>query len=162
MKSRVFSHICMATVIVLSTQIWGCASESYIAAKKDSAIVQLAGTGRNTGQIGRAVLVPREEVTEVAIEVIGLSVDVTTPLQLYSYIFAGRCGQLGGQPQYSLTKSVLATGIGGQLVTSTTAGPFNVTNIAPVPIARLKESSHAIVVRTSPADGGLEIFCGNI
>ncbi|MEJ8846674.1 hypothetical protein [Variovorax rhizosphaerae] len=156
-------RFCLAGALVampLMACLWGCAS-SNTEARQDVVTVALSGTGMNAGQSGRAVLVPRDDVTQVSIQVSGLSVGVTLPVHLYTYVFAGRCGNLGAKPIYDLTRNVRVTGIGGQSAMSN-RGPFNLANTAPVPIAQLKGSPHALVVRTSPADASVDVFCGNL
>jgi hypothetical protein len=37
-----------------------------------------------------------------------------------------------------------------------------VSNTAPTPLPKLRGGDFAIVVKTAPADGDLEIYCGNV
>ena len=66
--------------------------------------------------------------------------------------------KLKPQASYALTDRVLA----GARFGSSAGGPFTVSNTAPVPIDKLRAGGLAIVVKTSPADGDVEIFCGNV
>jgi hypothetical protein len=81
------------------------------------------------------------------------------PVHLYTFIHEGSCSNLGAQPAYALLDRVLAQSTGGG---RSTGGPFTIANTAPLPVERLRSAGHALVVRTSPADGSREIFCGDI
>jgi hypothetical protein len=67
---------------------------------------------------------------------------------------------LPAKPAHALTGRVLAqsgrTAGGGTPV----AGPFTVANTVALPLDGLRRARYAIVIRTSPADGDVEIFCG--
>ena len=126
----------------------------------DAVYVTLQATARNTGQIGRAFLLPEGGKTRVQVEVSGVPPMLATrPVHLYTYLYSGRCDQRSPKPAFSLLDRVLAQSPAG---TSTLRGPYTVSNTAPVPLGRLLSSPYAIVVQTSPADGGVDIFCGNV
>lgn len=126
--------------------------------------IPLSATGYNAGEIGTAILIPRGNSTDVKLEVSGVPNYVTRPVYLYAYIHEGVCGNLSPKPAYALTDHVLAhslsrpTALDGVSV----KGPFTVSNTAPVTLEKLRLSPHAIKVQTAPADGGFDIFCGNI
>ena len=124
--------------------------------------VQLSATGMNAGQTGKAFLRPQSDATVVTIEVSGLSVATTSPLQLYMAVFEGRCGALAPSPKYMLDKVVLVTDPNNPTSLSSGGGPFRLTNTAPATLTQLTSSPHALVVRTSPADLNREVFCGNL
>ncbi len=39
---------------------------------------------------------------------------------------------------------------------------MDAVNPAPAPLAVLRGTPHTLVVRTSPADGNVDLFCGNL
>ena len=39
---------------------------------------------------------------------------------------------------------------------------FTIAKVVPVPMATLRSDAYAIVLRTSPADGNWDIFCGDV
>jgi hypothetical protein len=125
--------------------------------------VSLAATPRNAGEIGRAFLVPRGEVTDVIVEVSGVPPQATSrPVHLYTFLYDGPCDRLPARPAHALTGRVLAQR--GRTVGAATpvGGPFTVANTVSLPLDALRGPRYAIVVRTSPADGDVEIFCGTI
>ena len=126
----------------------------------DTVYVTLQATTRNAGQIGRAFLLPEGGGSRIQVEVSGVPPMLSTrPVHLYTYLYAGRCDQRSAKPAFALLDRVLAqtpSGTGGL------RGPFTVSNTAPLPFARLTAGPYAIVVRTSPADGSIDIFCGNV
>jgi hypothetical protein len=85
----------------------------------------------------------------------------TRPVHLYTFIYDGVCGKLGPDPAYSLLERVLASSPSSAGMVPL-AGPFTVSNTAPLPMQKLRDGNYAIVVKTSPADGNREIFCGNV
>lgn len=123
--------------------------------------MQLIATGMNAGEVGKAILLPQGESTRVTIQATGVGVPVTPPLELYMFIYAGRCGSLGGEPKFTMTRTVRVTAADPS-ASATTAGPFTLTNTAPATLSELRSSPHALVVRTSPADSNVEAFCANL
>jgi hypothetical protein len=116
----------------------------------------------NAGEVGKAFLCPQGDATVVTIEVSGLAVTVTPPVQLIMAVYEGRCGSLGAKPKFTLDKVVQVTEINSPTTMIPTKGPFRLTNTAPVPLSQLTGSPHALVVRTSPGDMNREVFCGNL
>jgi hypothetical protein len=74
---------------------------------------------------------------------------------------AGTCASPGAQPAYALTAQVLAQSPGSTAI-APAGGPFTITNVAPAPLASLRNGRYALRIFTSPADGRREIFCGDI
>lgn len=150
--------------LAVAVLVAGCATESREAASAQSIDVPLKAARTNAGEVGRATLVPtRDDETQVRVVISGAPGHVSRPVHLYSAIHEGRCGNLSAQAAYELDRRVLANSTSNPTAMTTTAGgPLEVTNIAPVSIATLKSKPHAIAVRTSPADGSDEIFCGDI
>jgi hypothetical protein len=123
--------------------------------------VPLQAAPQVAGHWGRAYLMPQGEGTRVLIEVSGVPPQISSrPVHLYTFVYEGTCGELPREPAFALLRRVLA-----QSPSSTgmmpAIGPFTVSNTAPLAFDRLRDRNYAFVVRTSPADGDLEIFCGN-
>ena len=126
----------------------------------DAVYVTLLPTTRNAGQIGRAFLLPEGGKTRVQVEVSGVPPMLATrPVHLYTYLYKGRCDQRSAEPAFALNDRVLAQTPAG---VASGRGPYTVSNNAPLALDRLSAGPYAIVVRTSPADGSVEIFCGNV
>jgi hypothetical protein len=126
----------------------------------DTSYVTLQPTTRNAGQIGRAFLLPEGTGSRIQVEVSGVPPMLSTrPVHLYTYLYAGTCERRSKEPAFSLLTRVLAQSPSGG---ANVRGPFTVSNSAPLPFDRLTAGPYAIVVRTSPADGSVDIFCGNV
>lgn len=136
---------------LLAFVLSGCTSHS------DSEHVQmrLTGTAKNAGRIGQAALSPRGELTDVSIFVSGVPFGVTLPVRMFAYVYPGSCAARGEQPGYALNNTVLTEHRGS-------ADGWRLSRIAQVPLAELRAAPHALVLRTAPADGSQDIFCGEI
>jgi hypothetical protein len=148
----------LATALIVHGTLWGCASPPQ--ARDDRSIaVKLTAAPINAGETGRAILVPLGDRTQVTVIVSGVPPELASrPVHLHSFVYRGSCGSLAAEPSYALTERVLA-----QAATpGAPLGPLTVTNMAPVSIDRLMGEPYAIRVTTAPADGGREIFCGDI
>jgi len=96
--------------------------------------------------------------TLIVLNISGVPPWVVRPVQLYTFIYTGSCAKHGATPAYALNAIVQAnfSGNGGP------SGPFTLEKTAPIAMDALRSGDYAIVVRTSPADGNVDIFCGNI
>lgn len=121
----------------------------------DSVEIQLTATPRNAGRIGQATLSSRGERTELSAFVSGVPLGMTQPVRLYAYLYAGSCATHGAQPAYALNSTVLTSRLGP-------VDGWRLSRSAQVPLATLRATPHALVLRTAPADGGYDIFCGEI
>lgn len=148
----------VASALALAAALASCADRL-----EDGVVsVPLAATSRNAGEIGQAYLIPRGPVTDVIVDVSGVPPLVATrPVHLYTFLYGGRCDDLPPKPLYALTDRVLAQSVRTTAITPV-GGPFRIANTAPFPLETLRRGPHAIVIRTSPADGSVDIFCGNI
>jgi hypothetical protein len=146
---------------IAAVLVAACAATST-APSRDFATIVLQATPRNAGQIGRAFLMPEDDGARVQIEVSGVPPQVSTrPVHLYTFIYEGSCGKLSAQPAYALLDRVLAQSPASSGIVPA-GGPFTVSNTAPLSLDKLRGGTYAIVVKTSPADGDVEIFCGNV
>jgi hypothetical protein len=79
----------------------------------------------------------------------------TRPIRLYTLVYPGTCDHLGPSPAYAMNQTLnthpVAKNRGWTLARS-----------APVPLGELRAGDYAIVVRTTPANGSLDIFRGDI
>jgi hypothetical protein len=146
-------------VAVAAALLGGCAGTGD-ATSRGIVTVRLEAARIAAGEVGEAQLIPQGEATDVRVVVSGVPLALSSrPVHLYTFIHEGSCGNLGAQPAYALLDRVLAQSMGGG---RSTGGPFSIANTAPLPVERLRSGAYALVVRTSPADGNREIFCGDI
>lgn len=126
----------------------------------DPMSIQLMATQSNAGQTGKATLHPQSEKTLVDIIISGVPSFTSPPVHLYSYVYEGTCESHKPQPRFALTRKVLAATDFRPLASGPIRGPFNLSESMPITLQTIRASQHAISVRTSPADGNFEIFCG--
>jgi hypothetical protein len=149
------------SLLILPALLCACAGTAD-APSREFVTIPLAPTPQVAGEIGRAFLLPEGEGTRVQIEVSGVPPQVTTrPVHLYSFVYEGACGKLGAKPAYSLLERVIAQSGSGAGAASP-GGMFAVSNVAPIPLQKLRAGNFAVVVKTSPEDGNIEIYCGNV
>lgn len=117
--------------------------------------VRMTATERNAGEIAQATLVPLEGETGMTLFVSGVPPSVARPVHIYTYIYPGTCASQGASPAYELNRTV-------ETYQDSRGGVWRLSRTAPVALATLRSSSHSIVLRTSPADGNVDIFCGDI
>ena len=128
----------------------GCAGS---AADNQIVNVTLNATQANQGQTGMAVFVDKGDETGLDFTIGGVPSGVSSPLQLQAFIYPGSCANPGARPAYSLNQDTQA--YEGQ------AG-WVMSKVVPVALGSLTATEHAVVVRTSQADGNQDIFCGDI
>ena len=150
--------------IALTAGLVGCAQGPSTSAPQGSSAdglvhVPLAASRWNAGETAWATLVGRGDKTDATIRASGVPPQVGRPIHLYTYIHGGTCGALSARPAYSLTDVVLARSGGA---TGYMGPPYTVANTVEVRLSDLRATPHALVVRSAPADGNLELFCGNI
>jgi hypothetical protein len=118
--------------------------------------VRLAASPQNAGRIAQVTLVPQgTSSTELVFFISGVPSAVTQPAHLYTYIYPGSCGNLGAKPAYAMNQQIV---LGDHLPQRT----WQMSKLVPVTLNELRSGDYAAVVRTSPADGYADIFCGNI
>ena len=147
----------IVSVSALAVSLLACAD----GAREAVLTVPLVATARNAGEIGRAFLISRGAVTDVVVEVSGVPPLIASrPVHLYTYLYEGRCDALPPKSRFALTDRVLAQRAAGAGLPA--GGPFTVSNTVPLALDALRRAHHAIAIRTSSADGNVEIFCGNM
>ncbi len=121
----------------------------------------LTATPYNAGRIGRAYLVPNGDRTLVRIEASGVPDTVTRPIHLYTFIYEGSCAAHADKAAFALAESVLASSVANPAGIGAFGGPLTITNAAPIAFDALRAKPYAIVVKTSPADGDRDLYCGD-
>lgn len=120
---------------------------------KEVLTIRLQGGPQNAASIAQASLVSRGDITDITYFIGGVPVGVSRPVQLYTFIYSGSCAQLSVEPVYSMNSTVQ---------TIPTDSGWRLSKEVPVALNDLRSEPHALVVRTSPADGNTDIFCGGI
>jgi hypothetical protein len=123
--------------------------------------IRLVGTRYNAGKIGKAILVPEGNKTVVHLTLSGVPNGTSLPIHLYPYIYEGTCRSRKLKPSHALTDNVLAQSIIRPQALGAFRGPVQLSQSIPEPFETIRATQYAISVRTSPADGNREIFCGD-
>ncbi|HCS42879.1 MAG TPA: hypothetical protein DIW52_08635 [Pseudomonas sp.] len=137
-------------LVVTVGWISGCATTT------ESQIVNipLNATQYNAGNIAQATLAPMGRETNVSFFIGRVPNWTALPLHVYTYIYPGKCESLGPKPAYEMNQTV---------TTALMSSPaWHLSKKAPVALNELRSGGYAIVLRASPADGGFNLFCGNI
>lgn len=118
--------------------------------------VPLEATIHNAGKIAQATLVDQGERTGITLIIGGVPDGTSRPVHLYTFIYPGRCDHLGPEPAYEMNQIVLADRI------SRAQAGWRLSKWLEVPLAQLRSGGYSLLVRNSPADGGRDLFCGEI
>jgi len=164
MRSTTLIGVCTATGL-LTGLFSGCASvtgDQRDAPGEAFTTVLLAATLYNAGRIGRAYLVPNGDRTIVRIEASGVPETVSRPIHLYTFIYDGSCAARSEKAAFALTETVLASSVANPAGIGAFGGVLTITNVAPISFDALRAKPYAIVVKTSSADGGRDLFCGDL
>lgn len=135
--------------LVVTASLFGCATSST-----PETTVTLQATPRNAGQIANTTLVSRDNKTDFNFFIGGIPDGTTLPLRLYTFVHNGSCQQLG-TVAYAMNDQVNTQRNGG-------TNTWNYYRTAPVEMKELLSGKYAIVVRTAPENGNVNIFCGDI
>ncbi|EEA00178.1 hypothetical protein BH160DRAFT_4526 [Burkholderia sp. H160] len=141
-----FTSVCALTS-VCSTTIASPPSERFN--------VPLTATSQNAGKIAQATLVSAGNATEIVLFVGGVPSNVALPPHFDTYIYPGMCGDLGPNPVIAMNDQVVL----GDHVPQISRW---MSKRVPIALDELRSGDYALVVRTSPADGFENIFCGNL
>lgn len=114
--------------------------------------VDLQATGSNAGHIGYATLSALGETTGVEVFVNGVQ-GFLRPVRLYTYIYTGTCSAMGAKPVYSMND---------QVTTRRTQAGWEYSRTAQVSLKDLRSTSHVLLLRSSPEEGSVDQFCGEI
>ena len=124
----------------------------------DTVSFTLQAGSRNAGETGRGFMTAHGDRTLINLTITGVPPWVGRPIQLFTYVYAGSCAKRDATPAYALNDTVQVTAQNSVGV----SGPFTIAKVVPVPMAALRSGGYAIVLRTSPADGNWDIFCGDM
>ncbi len=142
-------------LIMIAASLPGCETGSVTAPDSQNVDIRMDATQRNAGRIARATLVPLGNETSMTVFVSGVPADVTRPVHLYTYIYPGTCANPGAAPAFELNRTV-------NTYQHFRGDVWRLTKTAPVALTTLRSSDYSIILRTSPADGAFDLFCGNI
>ena len=126
--------------------------------RPDTVSFMLQAGPRNAGETGRGFMTAQGDRTLINLTITGVPPWVVRPIQLFTFVYAGSCVKRDATPAYALNDTVQVnaqSGIG-------LSGPFTLAKTLPVPMATLRSGEFAIVLRTGPADGNWDIFCGDM
>lgn len=130
------------------------------AARKDLTEIKLHAVDHSSSS-GRATIVAVKGSTSVAIEIGRLPDNITVPIHLKAFIYAGSCANKGATPQFSLTRNELADSESGPGQIGAATGPVRLSGTAPVSLATLRASPFSVSVSSTAADGNKELLCGD-
>lgn len=142
-------------LMVAAATSQGCGLSTGSPQDRQIVSVPLTATHVNAGKIAEATLVDEGKATGLTLVIGGVPDNVSRPVHLYTFIYPGTCSRLGAEPAYELNRIVLADRIGRY------AG-WRLAKSVPAGLEQLRSGGYSIVVRTGPADGNLDIFCGEI
>lgn len=143
------------TIVAVSSMGCGTTGES-----RDSRVVnvKLDATRYNAGEIAQATLVAQGGETGINLFLSDVPDGVALPPHLYTYIYPGACHDLGAEPAYEMNRTVLPL----DYMSGTSSAGMRLSKRAPVALDTLQGGDYSLVVRTSPADGNQNIFCGSL
>ena len=134
-------------IIVVRSGIGGCASAPGAGpGSSDKFNVRLTPGPQNAGHIGEASFAAQGGATNIVLTLSGVPSQVTRPVNLYTYIYEGTCGNLNPKPAYSLNEVVLAR------AESPSGAGFTLNKLAPVPLEKLRSGRYAVAVRAQAPD----------
>ncbi|MEG2005402.1 MAG: hypothetical protein RR014_05125 [Bilophila sp.] len=116
--------------------------------------VPLLATPQNLGQIANATLASQGNQTGFTFVISGVPSGTLRPLNLYTSIHEGTCKQTG-PVAYTMNDRISTNRM------SSTRG-WTYSRNAPVALSALLSGNYFVVVTTTPADGNVDIFCGDI
>lgn len=135
----------------------GCMAAN--AAAGDSAnspmTIRMKAYPENAGKIAQVTLVAQKGQAELLFVVSGVPAQASAPDDLDVYIYPGTCAKRADKPVYT---------IGNPYVRGDRQGirQYSMTRVVPASVDELTSSDHAIVLRTAPQDGAVDIFCGDV
>lgn len=144
MNLRNQSAALMATVMML-----GCTHSS-----NQTVTIPLLATPQNTGEIANTTLANQGNETAFTFIIGGVPSGTLGPLNLYTSIHKGSCKQ-PGPVAYTMNDRINTSRISD-------IGGWTYSRSAPVAMSELFSTGYSVVVTTTPADGNVDIFCGDI
>jgi hypothetical protein len=148
---------CWLASLVAAALSCGCAGTPDNRRSDTVSFVLQAGP-RNAGETGRGFMTARGDRTLINLTITGVPPWVVRPIKLFTFVYAGSCAKRNARPAYALNDTVQVNAQNG----TSGSGPFTIAKTVPAPMATLRSGEYAIVLRTSPADGNWDIFCGDM
>jgi hypothetical protein len=149
---------CTCRAMLAALLCCGCAGASTGPNDSQTFDFPLHASPRNAGANGFALVGPLAEGSVLRYQVSGVPPWVARPVQLYTFLYAGTCARHIEPPAFSLNDTVQV----GLFSDNSLTGPFTMAKNVPAPFASLTSIPHALVVRSSAADGNVDLFCGDI
>ena len=145
------------TSVIAAALICGCAATADNR-RSDTVSFVLQADPRNAGETGRGFMTAQGDRTLINLTISGVPPWLARPIQLFTFVYAGSCAKHDAAPAYALNDTVQ---VNAQSAIGL-SGPFTLSKTLPVPMATLRSGEYAMVLRTSPADGNQDIFCGDM
>lgn len=136
-------------VLLVTTSTLGCTTSSH-----PVVTIPLEATARNAGQIANTTLASQGAQTDFNFFIGGVPDGASLPLRLYTFINSGSCQQ-PGPVAYAMNDRI-------DTERMARARAWTYSRNAPIAMPDLLSGEYSIVVRTTPADGNADIFCGDI
>lgn len=138
----------LATLLITAS-LFGCTSSS-----NQSMNLPLVATHNNPGQVANTTLTGVGNQTNFDFDITGVPIGTVLPPRLYTFINKGSCQQ-PGPVAYAMNDKVNTESDAG-------TGGWTFYRSAPITMPDLLSGKYSVVVRTSPEDGNVDIFCGDI
>jgi hypothetical protein len=136
------------TALLVIASLLGCSSSS-----NHSMAIPLTATHQNAGQIANTTLTAVNNETNFDFYISGVPEGTTLPLRVFTFVNQGSCQQPGP----------VAFDMNNRITTQRTAeAGWSFNRSAPITVPDLLSGKYSIVVRTTPEDGSIDIFCGDI
>ncbi|EJN26966.1 hypothetical protein PMI35_03659 [Pseudomonas sp. GM78] len=136
------------TALLITLSLSGCTRSS-----NQSVTIPLKATHQNVGQIANATLTAVNNESDFNFYISGVPTGTTMPLRIYTFVNRGNCQQPGP----------VAYEMNDRITTQRTAqAGWTFERVAPVSVADLLSGKYSVVVRTTPEDGSVDLFCGDI
>jgi hypothetical protein len=144
------------STLLLALGLVGCAATGDEGRADGLLTFTLEASPRNAGQIGQGALLPDGDQTLMTLTVSGVPPWTTRPVHIFTFVHAGSCASHDSSPAFALNETVQPMRQGSL------SRPFVLRKTVPLPLDALRSPPHAVILRTSPADGFEEIFCGEL
>lgn len=96
--------------------------------------------------------------TWLRLTISGVPAWTTRPVRIFTFIYAGSCAGHDVVPTFALNDVVQADLMGN----SNLFGPFTLLKSVPASLIELHSRAYAVVLRSSAADGNVDLFCGDL
>ncbi len=112
--------------------------------------LSLQATQENAGAVGQVSLVDQGDETALNFFISGVPLWTSRPVNLLTYIYPGSCTALADKPEFSMNNTTQ---------TAQVDGGWRFSKTVPVDLDSLREGGYSIVLRSTPADHSINIFC---